>query len=116
VLGAIVWVARRKVRVESQPLVWLAILILATLRSPFLPMGYGAVPAVWLLTLLAATWGPAPRVLLGALGMFVALSIYLPTDVPLDPRWLALVTLVPQAALLATAVLAMRLPSRVEAA
>src|SRR6266481_543177 len=32
--------------------------ILATLRSPFLPQAYAAVPPLWLLTLLAATHAP----------------------------------------------------------
>ncbi len=36
-LGAIAIVARRAVRDGEAPAVWLAILILATLRSPFLP-------------------------------------------------------------------------------
>ena len=36
--------ARRTRSADEKPLVWLAILILATLRSPFLPQGYGVVP------------------------------------------------------------------------
>jgi alpha-1,2-mannosyltransferase len=40
-----------------EPLAWLTILILATMRSPFLPI-YAPFPSMWLATLLAAlTWG-----------------------------------------------------------
>src|SRR6266478_8671701 len=35
--------------------------ILATLRSPFLPQAYAAVPPLWLLTLLAATHAPSTK-------------------------------------------------------
>jgi hypothetical protein len=38
-------------------------LILATLRSSFLPQAYAAVPPLWSLTLLTATCAPAVRVL-----------------------------------------------------
>jgi hypothetical protein len=48
-----------------EPLAWIAILILATMRSPFLPT-YGPFPALWLATLLAAlSWGRP-----GASGVF----------------------------------------------
>ena len=52
--------ARRTARREHarEAAVWLAILILATLRSPFLPQSYAPLPALWLLTLLAATYSP----------------------------------------------------------
>ena len=40
-----------------EPLAWITILILATMRSPFLPT-YAPFPSLWLATLLAAlTWG-----------------------------------------------------------
>jgi hypothetical protein len=40
-----------------EPLAWITILILATMRSPFLPT-YAPFPSMWLATLLAAlTWG-----------------------------------------------------------
>ncbi len=41
------------------PLVWLSILILASMRSPFLP-GYGVFPSIWLATLAIGTWWAAP--------------------------------------------------------
>lgn len=43
--------------------IWLALLILAQLRSPFLPWGYGNVPVLLLLTLLISTkWNAAERI------------------------------------------------------
>src|SRR5436190_12831206 len=50
-----VWVARRPVAGAQKPLVWLALLVIATLRSPFLPQAYAGFPALWLLTLMAAS-------------------------------------------------------------
>jgi uncharacterized membrane protein len=48
--------ARRPVAAGREPLTWIAILILATMRSPFLPT-YAPFPSMWLATLLAAlTW------------------------------------------------------------
>ena len=49
--------ARRPVAAGREPLAWIAILIVATMRSPFLPT-YAPFPSLWLATLLAAlTWG-----------------------------------------------------------
>jgi alpha-1,2-mannosyltransferase len=108
VLVVVVKVSRRPWPDDEKPAVWLAILILATLRSPFLPQAYAAFPPLWLLTLLAARQPPTGKTLLWALGAWLALSIYWPIDWPLDPRVLALVTLVPQAVTVAVAALALR--------
>ena len=49
--------ARRPIAAGREPLAWIAILIVATMRSPFLPT-YAPFPSLWLATLLAAlTWG-----------------------------------------------------------
>ena len=57
VIALVVRLALRPVTMEREPLVWLSILILATMRSPFLPT-YAPFPSLWLATLLAAlTWG-----------------------------------------------------------
>jgi hypothetical protein len=49
--------ALRPIGAGREPLAWIAILILATMRSPFLPT-YAPFPSTWLATLLAAlTWG-----------------------------------------------------------
>ena len=59
-VAAIVWLARRRSNRRLDPLIWVAILILATLRSPFLPL-YGAFPALWIAALLTAVSWHAPR-------------------------------------------------------
>jgi hypothetical protein len=57
VLLTIAGLARRHVATGREPLVWLVILILATMRSPFLAT-YAGFPSLWLATLVAAvTWG-----------------------------------------------------------
>ena len=74
-----------------EPVAWLVILLLATLRSPVLPV-YGIFPTVWLLTiLLAARWHhPAPRALL--LTWFVALALVTPSWTLWPPAVHAIVT------------------------
>ena len=98
----------RATRDEDKPLVWLAVLILATLRSPFLPQAYGLLPGMWLLTLLAARRAEEPRALFAALGGWLALSFYWPLDWPMDPRLLAVLTAVQQAVMIGLVVLALR--------
>jgi hypothetical protein len=107
VLGAIALVARRGVRGAEAPAVWLAIVILSTLRSPFLPQGYGAFPAVWLLTLLAAYRPPTTKTLLLVALAWFSFNLYVPMDT-IGPRNIALITLVPQIATIAVAFLALR--------
>jgi alpha-1,2-mannosyltransferase len=114
VLGAIALVARRGVRAGEAPTVWLAIVILSTLRSPFLPQGYGAFPAVWLLTLLAAQRPPTPKNLLLLVLTWVCFNLYVPLDW-VDPQYLALITVVPQMATIGVAFLALRRPAAVAA-
>ena len=50
--------ALRAPRDGAGPIIWLTVLLLATLRSPFLPWTYGTFPALWLLTLLVAAHVP----------------------------------------------------------
>ena len=114
ILWATVKAARRNASEVEKPLVWLAILVLATLRSPFLPQAYGALPPLWLLTLLAATYTPAPHRLALLAAGWLAFNMVWPQDWPLDTRVLAAVSSVPQALTVAIAVLALR--RRVEAA
>jgi hypothetical protein len=92
-VGATVWAARRPRQPEAQPLVWLAILIIASLRSPFLPLTYGTIPALWLLTLVAAKQMPRADPHPGRRGICRTKVTW--PDWPIDPRILALVSLVP---------------------
>jgi hypothetical protein len=108
VLAAVAVAAQRAGRDGEAPSVWLAILILATLRSPFLPQGYGSFPAIWLLTLLAARGQATPRKLLLLVLACLALGIYIPTDWGLGARVMALVNALPQAGTIAVALAAIR--------
>jgi alpha-1,2-mannosyltransferase len=67
-LAATVILARQMRNRDEQPIVWLAILILGSLRSPFLP-GYGVLAPLWLLILLAATAAPTAKRTLLAIGV-----------------------------------------------
>jgi hypothetical protein len=53
VIGGTAWLAIRARPRGREPLVWMAILVLATMRSPFLPT-YAAFPTSWLAILAAA--------------------------------------------------------------
>lgn len=108
VVAATVLVARRPVAKDHLPAVWMAILILATLRSPFLPMGYAAIPPLWLLTLMAARSTPTGRTLAVVVVLWALLNCSWPVDWPADPRRLGAVVLVPQALTLGFAVVALR--------
>jgi hypothetical protein len=88
-----------------KPLVWLAILMIAALRSPFLPQAYAVLPALWLVTLLSATHVARWATLGTMLILWAMLGLYWPMDWPMDPRLLALLTTVPQGVFIALAVL-----------
>jgi len=90
-----VFAARRARRSDLEPVVWLGILILATLRSPFIPQAYAAVPVLWLLTLMGAIRTPKPRMLAGMVVAWVALNVYVPHDLGVDPRVTAILNLAP---------------------
>ena len=81
-----------------------SIVILATLRSPFLPQAYAGLPPLWLLTLLGARGMISARSLVGVLAGWIAFNLYWPTDWGMDPRLLVLITTVPQALTIALAV------------
>jgi hypothetical protein len=106
VLAATIIVARRTLTREQEPLAWLTILILASLRSPFLP-AYAIIPVLWFLTLLAATVAPTVRILCAVLVAWAVLNIALPQQGP-DPRLMSLIILLPQAAIVILLVLALR--------
>ena len=76
VVGMTAWLALRQRDRRVDPLAWIAILILATLRSPFLP-GYGAFPALWLATLVMAVACKRPTLgaVSAALWLLLALQL-----------------------------------------
>jgi len=74
VVGVTAWLALRPARRGREPLVWIVILVLATMRSPFLPM-YGTFPSLWLATLLAALRWHQPRARWTAIAWWIVLAI-----------------------------------------
>ena len=106
-LAATVAIGMRRTIRNEQPLIWLAVLILASLRSPFLPQ-YGIFPVLWLLILLAATVAPAVRTLYLVLAVWVVLNISLPVFNGPDPRLIVAMGLVSQAIIVVLIALALR--------
>ncbi len=105
-LAATVLVARRPLNRIQQPIAWLAILIVASMRSPFLP-GYAVPPALWLLTLLAAVAAPTVRASCFALLAWLILNISIPLSGQ-DPRLSSIILLLPQTVMVILIVLALR--------
>jgi hypothetical protein len=107
-IAVAIWAARQVPRTHGErALVWMALLIVATLRSPFLPQAYAAFPPLWLLTLLGAAVLPGTKALGMTLLGFAAWSVYWPLDGGVAPRTLALMHFVPQTATIVLVVLAL---------
>ncbi len=102
---ATVLLARRG---RSGPIAWITVLILAALRSPFLPVTYAGVAPLWLLTLLGAENGERRGALVWIALAWLAFEIVWPVDWPLDPRVAVAINLVPLATMLALVVVAVR--------
>ena len=103
--------AKRARTDEEKLLVVLTVIILATLRSPFLPTAYATFPALWLLTLMGAAVNPSTRTLIITLVTWALLTVYVPMQW-MPPRALAILTLLPQVTMMAMPfVLWMRLRS-----
>ena len=82
-----------------QAQVWLALLSLASFRSPFVPDAYGFIGTIWLLTLIAAErrWRGYVWVVFG--GAMVAFSVVFDGSLPTPvPTWIILLTLAIQLA------------------
>jgi len=107
-IWAAVVIARRPLPDREAPLAWMAMLVLATLRSPFLPQTYAVFAPLWLLTLLSATHSAAPRTVLLTVAGWLVFDLFWPIDWAVDPRWLALVNLLPQALMIALVILVAR--------
>jgi hypothetical protein len=106
-LGATVLIARREWGRNKQAIIWLSILLLGALRSPFLP-NYGVFAALWLLVLIAATFAPTVRMLSLMFIAWVLLQIPLQAFNGPDPRQLAAKALIPQATMLVLLAIALR--------
>jgi hypothetical protein len=107
-VAATLFAALRARREADQPLVWMAIIILATLRSPFLPQAYGTLPALWLLTLVAARRAPDGKGLAAAAAVWATLAFYWPMDWPIDRRLHAVTSLVQLAVIITLVVMTLR--------
>lgn len=101
----------RRTRDDRQILAWLAVLVLATLRSPFLPQAYGAMPPLWLLTLLAATFVPTGRTLLLTLAAVLVFAHYETQDLPIALGLRLALVGVTQVAMIALPLLLLRRPA-----
>jgi hypothetical protein len=107
-LWLVVFIARRSRSQRELTLAWMAILVLATLRSPFLPQSYAVFAPLWLLTLFSATHAATPRAVLLTVAGWLAFDLFWPLDWRIDPRWLALVNLLPQSLMIALVILVAR--------
>jgi hypothetical protein len=106
VLAATAVIGMRRPTRNEQPLIWLAVLILASLRSPFLPQ-YELFAVIWLLTLLVAPVMPSVRTLYLVLVAWAVLNIAMPVNGP-APRLNAAMVLVSQAIIVVLLALALR--------
>jgi alpha-1,2-mannosyltransferase len=93
-------------RGRGGPVAWITVLVLATLRSPFLPASYAAVAPLWLLTLLAAENVVRARAVAWIGLAWLALEYVWPVDWPIDPRLASAINLVPMATMVSLVVLA----------
>ncbi len=103
---------RRPLSPEVRPIAWLAVLIVGTLRSPFLPQQYSVFPALWLLTLLAATTVLTPRQLAVVILAWAALNIIVPIDATVSLERRVLLAAIPQIVLLALTAIGIRVALR----
>jgi hypothetical protein len=76
ILAVTMWLALRARPNGREPLVWLVIVFLATMRSPFLPT-YAAFPTLWLATLVLATSAGRPAAFRATIAILAMVSISL---------------------------------------
>ena len=108
-IGVVIRLARRPAAPQVEPIVWIVILLLATLRSPVLPV-YGIFPQVWLLVIVLAARWTEPGVRIGLLAMFVLLYGIGPNQTLWPPQVHAIFsTVVQTAGSIVLAVAALRL-------
>ena len=92
VVAGTVWLARRVRPDGREPVIWLAILVLATMRSPFMAT-YAFFPVMWLVVLVAPVGQRVPRALWPIGFCWCALALgFGPGSLP--PQWNAIWTTV----------------------
>jgi hypothetical protein len=84
VVAGTAWLALRAQARGREPLIWLIVLILATLRSPFLPT-YAGFPTFWLATLVAAACADRPGVVRLAVAVWAMHAVLFGLGT-IDPR------------------------------
>ena len=90
VIAGTVWVARRVRPDGREPVLWLAILVLATMRSPFMAT-YAFFPVMWLATLaVALRWHAGASAIVPALGWMALAITFGGSAIP--PAWIAVWT------------------------
>jgi hypothetical protein len=106
-VGVTVVLGLRTRHVSDGPVIWLTVLVLATLRSPFLPWAYGILPALWLVTQMVATDVPRPWAIWRWLAAVIVLGALIPPGL-LSPEVTAILSSVAQVLTIAIVVLALR--------
>lgn len=89
VVALTVRAARWRLSRQHEAAVWLALLGLMAMRSPFLPHEYGTFPGIWIATITLAC-AHKRAVVVACLVALAAFNIYLPGDLGIGPGWLAL--------------------------
>jgi hypothetical protein len=90
VIAGTVWVVRRVRPDGREPVLWLAILVLATMRSPFMAT-YAFFPVMWLATLaVALRWHAGASAIVPALGWMALAITFGGSAIP--PAWIAVWT------------------------
>jgi alpha-1,2-mannosyltransferase len=94
VVAGTTWLATRVRPDGREPVVWLAILVLATMRSPFMAT-YAFFPVMWLATLIAPVGQGVSRAAVSVLLCWCALALgFGPGSALLAPQWNAVWTTV----------------------
>jgi hypothetical protein len=96
-VGVVIRLARRPAAPAIEPVVWIVILLLATLRSPVLPV-YGIFPLMWLLVIVLAVRWAEPGVRIGLIAMFALLYGLGPNQTLWPPQVQAIFSTVVQTA------------------
>ena len=107
VVAGTVWLARRVRPGGREPVIWLAIVVLATMRSPFMAT-YAFFPVMWLATLVAALAWRTSRSALPIVLAWCALALTFGAAGSLPPQWNAIWTTAQTVIAFAVVVMAIR--------